>query len=83
MLILINILILDMVWDLIHICFLLSDGSWFSKNATMFGADINLFVHVNNKNKDGKSPTQELDNTKLSAEKKYAVNFSKQQKKLV
>ena len=72
-----------MVWDLIHICFLLSDGSWFSKNATMFGEDISLFVHVNNKDKDGKSPTQELDNTKLSAEKKYTVNFSEHQKKPV
>ena len=28
-----------------------------------------------------KGPTQELDDTKLSAEKKYSVNFTQQQKK--
>ena len=41
--------------------------------------------HVNNKKKDilifGKGPRERLDDTKLTAEKEYAINFSKQQKK--
>ena len=30
----------------------------------------------------GKRPTQGLDDTTLTAEKKYAINFSKQQKEI-
>ena len=37
-------------------------------------------VHINNKNKDmltvGKEPTKGLDNTKLTAEAKYPINFT-------
>ena len=38
-------------------------------------------VHIDIKNKDililGKEPTQGLDNTKLTAESKYSINFSR------
>ena len=37
-------------------------------------------VHVDNKKKDililGEGPTQELDDTILTAEKKYSINFT-------
>ena len=42
-------------------------------------------VHVDNRKKDilvlDKGPTQELHNTTLTAEKKYAIYFSEQQRK--
>ena len=41
-------------------------------------------VHINNKNKDmlivGKEPTKGLDNTKLTAEAKYPINFTESRK---
>ena len=52
--------------------FSLSDGSGFGKNVIIFDVDIpNL----------GKGPTQKLDDTTMTAEKEYAINFSEQQKK--
>ena len=42
-------------------------------------------VHIDNKYKDiivlGKGPTQGLDNTTLTAEAKYFLNFSRSQRK--
>ena len=42
-------------------------------------------VHVNNKQKDslilGKGPTDELDDTTLTAEKEYSINFTEHNKK--
>ena len=42
-------------------------------------------AHINNRKKDilifGKDLTQQLHNTTLTAEKKYAINFSEQQNK--
>ena len=42
-------------------------------------------VHVNNKKKDililGEGPTQGLDDTTLTAEKKYSINFTVTRKK--
>ena len=53
------------------------------KNAIIFGADMSSSVHVNNKNKDililGKGKTKGLDNTTVTAEAKYAINFSRSQ----
>ena len=41
-------------------------------------------VHANNRNKDmlslGKGQTQGLDNTTLTAEAEYSINFSRSQK---
>ena len=49
------------------------------KNAIIFEAHMNLSVHANNKNKDililGKGKAKRLDNTTLTAEGKYAINF--------
>ena len=51
----------------------------------MFGTGITSSGHVNNRKKDilifGKGPRKRLDDTKLIAEKEYAIYFSKQQKK--
>ena len=42
-------------------------------------------VHIDNKNKDililGKGPTQVLDDTTLTAEVKYPINFTQSKKK--
>ena len=42
-------------------------------------------VHANNKNKDililGKGRTKGLDNTTLTTEAKYSINFSRSQRK--
>ena len=49
----------------------------------IFGADMNLPVHIDNKNKDililGEGPTQGLDTT-LTAEVKYPINLHNQEK---
>ena len=51
-----------------------SIGNRFGKNVIIFGADMCLSVHVDNKKKDisilGEGPTQRLDNTTFNAEKK-------------
>ena len=71
----------DSRWD-----FSYTDGSM-GKNMIIFGADMNLPVHIDNKNTDililGEGPTQGLDNTTLTAEAKYWINFTQSGKKLV
>ena len=51
-----------------------------SKNVIIFGADMRLPVHIENKNKDflvlGEEPTQGVDDTTLTAEPKYPINFT-------
>ena len=58
--------------------FLFTDGSC-GKNAIIFGADMSSSVHVDNKGKDililGEVPRQGLDDTTLTAEAKYPINF--------
>ena len=55
--------------------FSLSNSSGFCRNVIIFGADMSSSVHVDNKKKDililGKVPTQELDDTILSAKKVF------------
>ena len=62
-----------------------SCGSGFDKNVIIFGPDISSFVHVDSRRSYisilGKGPTQGLDDTTLTAEKEYAINYSEQQKK--
>ena len=45
------------------------------KNVIIFGVDMSSYVHVDNKKKHisvlGKGPTQELDDTMLTAEVHY------------
>ena len=55
------------------------------KNVIIFGADMSSSVHIDNKGKDililGKGPTKRYDDTTLTAETKYLINFSRSQKK--
>ena len=51
----------------------------------MFCVDMSSLVYIEKEKKSilipGKSPTQELNDTKLTAEKKYSVIFTEQPKK--
>ena len=60
-----------------------SFGNGYGLNAIIFGVDMSSSVHVDNKKKDilGEGPTQGLDDTTLSAEKKYLIKFTKNNKK--
>ena len=57
------------------------------RNVIIFGADMSSSVHVDNKSKDililGEGPTQGLDDTTLSAEAKYPINFTRPNKRFV
>ena len=59
--------------------FLLPDSSM-GKNAITFGADMSSSLHIDNKKKDilvlGFGPTQGLDDTSLTEEAQYSINFS-------
>ena len=54
------------------------DGN--GQNVILFGVDMNLSVHVDNKGKDililGKGLTQGLGEHSLTAEKMHSINFS-------
>ena len=62
-----------------------SFGNGFGRNCLILGADMSSSVHVDNKKKDvvilGKCPTQGLDDTTLTAEKLYSINFTENNKK--
>ena len=51
----------------------------------IFRVDMSSHGHVDNKGKDililGEGPTQGLDDTSLTAEAKYLINFSRSQRK--
>ena len=55
------------------------------KNVIIFGVDISSSLHTNNKNKDililGEGQTKGSDNTSLTAEVEYSINFSRSEKK--
>ena len=57
------------------------------KNAIIFEADMSSSVHCDNKNKDililGEGPTQGLDDTALTAEVIYPINFTQTNKRFV
>ena len=59
--------------------YLLPDNAT-KKNVIIFEADMNSSMHINNKRKDililVHEPTQSLDNTKLTAEAIYSINFA-------
>ena len=63
---------------------LLPDGG-FGRNIVIFGVDMSLSAHVDNKGKDililGRGPTQGLGEHSLTAEKMYSVNFTDHRKK--
>ena len=53
----------------------------------IFRADKSSSVHIDNKNRDilirGEEPTQGLDDTTLTAEAKYPINFTQSGKRFV
>ena len=68
-----------------HSEFLFTDRS-LGKNVSIFGIDMSSSVHIDNKNKDililSEGPTQGLDDTALTAEAKYPINFTQSEKRL-
>ena len=60
-------------------CFSFPNDS-FSQNVIIFGADMSSSVHVDNKKKNililGEDHTQRLDDTTVTAEKRYSINFT-------
>ena len=68
----------------VRVTFLLPDGS-FGKNVIIFGGDMSSSAHIDNSIKDililGKSLTQGLDDTTLTAEAEYSSKFSEKGKK--
>ena len=57
------------------------------RNVISFGADFSSSAHIDNEGKDalilGEGPTQGLDDTTLSAEAKYPINFTQSRKRFV
>ena len=57
------------------------------KNVIIFVADMSSSMHIDNKGKDililGAGPTQGLDDTTLTAEAKYPINFTQSGKRFV
>ena len=66
--------------------FSFTDGSM-EKNVIIFGADMSSSVHIDVKYKDFlifvEGPTQGLDDTALTAEAKYPINFTQPRKRFV
>ena len=54
-------------------------GDGFGQNKIIFGGDLNLSPHIDNRGKDililGRGPTQGLGEHSLTAEKMYSINF--------
>ena len=63
-----------------------SVGNGFGKSCIIFGVDMSSSVHVDNKQKVilvlRGGPTKGLDSKTLTAEKKYSINFTENNKKL-
>ena len=73
-----------MVFHLIGVELFLFPTGDFGCNVIIFGVDMSSSVHADSKKKDililGKVPTQGLDDTTLTAEKKYSINFNESRK---
>ena len=82
MLIQINVLILDMVLDSIFVHFLQT----YDNNFIFFGVDNNSLVHTHNLKKGilvlYGGLTYGLDDTSITAEAKYSINFTESGKSL-
>ena len=59
-----------------------SDGTW-GKNVIIFGANMSLSVHGDNKNKDILVLGQHQDDTTLTAEAKHLLILQNQEKDLL
>ena len=57
------------------------------ENIIIFGVNMSSSVHIGNENKDililGEGPTQGLDDTTLTAEAKYPINFTQSGKRFI
>ena len=57
------------------------------RNVIIFGADMSSSIHVDSKNKNililCEGPTEGLDDTTLTAEAKYPINFTQSGKRFV
>ena len=66
--------------------YLVTDGS-FGKNVIIFGADMSSSVHIDNKNKNililGEGLIQGLDDTTVTAEAKYPINFTQSERRFM
>ena len=64
--------------------FSFSDSSGSGRNGIIVGADMSSSAHVDNKKKNililDKGPTQGLDDTTLTTEKEYTINFTERHK---
>ena len=85
--ILINMDIVFLVLDLMHVhnfYYLTVAGA---ENVIIFGVDNSSSVHNDNKKKNilvlDKGPTQGLDDTTIKTEAKYLINFTKSGEKIV
>ena len=71
---------------MIRLKFSFTDES-IGENVIIFGADMSSSVHIDNESKDililGEGLTQGLDDTTLTAEAKYPINFTQMRKKFV
>ena len=60
-------------------------GGSVGKNVIMSGVDMSSSVHIDDKGKDiliiGKGTTQRLDDTMLTTEAQYTINFSRSNRK--
>ena len=60
--------------------FIVKECSGIGTNVVIFGTDMDPFVHVDHKKKDifilGKNVMQGLDDTTLTVENEYAINFT-------
>ena len=55
-------------------------GGGFGQNVLIFGSDMSTSIHIDNKRKYMRGPTQGLEST-LTAEKMYSINFTATKKK--
>ena len=67
--------------------FSLSGSYEFCKNGILYGVDNSSSVHANNRKKDNlilcKGPTEGLDDTIVTAETEYSINFIEQQQQKI
>ena len=77
-----SIFITDMAFHLTRGEFSLSNCREFGKNVIIFGVDNGSSTHIDDRKKDililGKGSTQVLEDTILTAEPEYSINFSEQ-----
>ena len=78
-------LITTNILDVVLILIIFSVANEFGRNVINFGVDTSSSVHVDNKKKNilifGEGPTWRLDDTTLTAKKKYSINFTEFRKK--